>query len=98
MIRNMFMYFDSFLVGKNEYENLSFFVAKYVGNFNNLMYLKILGKCYNFLSFFWTKVIERTKYVCEISNDNKCDIFRSQKLHMHVKNVSKIFGPKKKKY
>ena len=26
------MFFDSFLVGKNEFENLSFFVAKYVGN------------------------------------------------------------------
>jgi hypothetical protein len=49
MIRNVFMFFDSFLVGKNEYENLSFFVTKYVGNFNNLMDLKILGKCYNFL-------------------------------------------------
>ena len=75
MIRNVFMFFDSFLVGKDEYENLSFFVTKYVGNFNNLMDLKILGKCYNFLSFFWTEVMEKTKYVCEIFDDNKCDIF-----------------------
>ena len=50
------------------------------------------------LSFLWTEVIERTKYVCEISDDNKCDIFGSQKLHMHVKNVSEIFGPKQEKY
>ena len=74
MIQNMFMFFDSFLVGKNEFENLSFFVAKYVGNFNNLTDLKILGKCY-IISFFWTEVIERTKYMCEISDDNKCNIF-----------------------
>ena len=52
MIRNMFIFFDSFLVGKNEYENQSFFVTKYVGNFNNVTDLKILGKCYSFLSFF----------------------------------------------
>ena len=92
------MFFDSFSVGKNEYENLSFFVTKYVGNVNNLMDLKILEKCNNFLSFFWTEVIERTKYVCEIYDDNKCDIFRSQKLHMHVKNVSKFIEPKQEKY
>ena len=48
------------------------------------------------LSFFRTEVIERTKYVCEISDDNECDIFQSQKLHMHVKNVSIFFGPKQK--
>ena len=98
MFRNMFMFFDSFLVGKNEYENFSFFVTKYVGNFNNLTDLKILGKCNNFLSFFWTEVIKRTKYVCEISDNNRCHIFRSQKLYMHVKNVSKFFGPKQEKY
>jgi hypothetical protein len=92
------MFFDSFLVGKNGYENLSFFVTKYIGNFNNLTDLKIMGKCYNFLTFFWTEVIERIKYVCDISHDNKCYNFRSQKLQMHVKNVSNFFGPKQEKY
>ena len=71
----MFMFFDSFLVGKNELKIYHFFVTKYVEDFYNLMDLKILGKCYSFLSFFWTEVIERTKYMCEISDDNKCNIF-----------------------
>lgn len=93
MIRNVFKFFDSFLVGKNEYENTSLFcVAKYVGNINNLTNLKISGRCYNFLPFFGTEVVKSTKDVCEIFEGNKCDIFRSQKLHMHKKNVLKFMS------
>ena len=73
MIQNVFMFFDSFLVGKNEYENVFFFITKYVGNINNLTDLNTLRRFYNFLSFFWTEVVERTKYVCEIFGDNRRD-------------------------
>jgi hypothetical protein len=92
MIQNMFMFIDSFLVGKNGNENLSFLVTKNVGNTINLTDLKTLGKCYNFFPFFWTEVIERTKNVCEIFEDNKCDNLRSQKLHIHIKIISNFLS------
>jgi len=47
------MFIDSFLVGKNEKEKVSFFVIKYVGNTINLKGLKTVGRCYNFFPFFF---------------------------------------------
>ena len=45
MIRNMFMYFDPFLVGKNATENGLSLVTKYIGSIENLIETKTLRKC-----------------------------------------------------
>ena len=36
--------------------------------------------------------MEKTKYVCEIFDDNKCDILLSQKLPIHVKSSENVLG------